>query len=429
MNMKRIQILLTMLFIVTFPVIGQVKIDTLFYDKNWKGVDNEAFATYYRIIYHSNDSNYCKKFRDFYISGELQSEGEYISIDKYDDSKSVFDGEWINYYKSGKIEQKGNRIGGKQEGEYTKYNEDGLVSVHAYFTNDKLDGIYTEFSEDCNLCMQVEYRNGELLNDYYVVSNRDGFCSKIRMSDRQPIYESPSLDEKQVEYKNGETWPYYNKNGIMIGLTNNLVRDYGKYFQIPIIISNNSMFPIEFEPNKVTASLIDKKGEKRELKVYTAEEYMKKVRRRQNWAMVLNGLAEGMSAASAGYSSSTTNSSYSGCSSSFGNASAYGTGGYTYGNYSGNSSYYGVSSSTTTSYNGAAAYQAQVIANDRIAAYDNMLLSERSAKDEGYLKRTTIHPGETISGYINIERKKCVSMTVNIDINGAVYTYPWDISK
>ena len=44
--MKRIQILLTMLFIVTFPVIGQVKIDTLFYDKNWKGVDNEAFATY-----------------------------------------------------------------------------------------------------------------------------------------------------------------------------------------------------------------------------------------------------------------------------------------------------------------------------------------------------------------------------------------------
>ena len=107
---------------------------------------------------------------------------------------------------------------------------------------------------------------------------------------------------------------------------------------------------------------------------------------------------------------------------------AYGSGGYAYGNYSGNSSYYGRSSSTTTSYNGAAAYQAQVIASNRIAAYDNALLSERAAKNEGYLKRTTIYPGETISGYINIERKKGVSMTINVDINGAIYTFPWNIN-
>ena len=231
-----------------------------------------------------------------------------------------------------------------------------------------------------------------------------------------------------VEYKDGEAWPYYNKNGIMIGMTNNEVRDYGKYFQIPIIIANNSMYPIEFEPNNITASLIDKKGNERILKVYSAAEYMKKVRRSQNWAMALNGLAEGLAVANAGYSSSTTNSSYSGYSSSYGSVSAYGSGGYAYGNYSGNSSYYGRSSSTTTSYNGAAAYQAQVIASNRIAAYDNALLSERAAKNEGYLKRTTIYPGETISGYINIERKKGVSMTINVDINGAIYTFPWNIN-
>lgn len=313
-------------------------------------------------------------------------------------------------------------------GEYTKYKEDGLVSIHANFRNDKLHGIYTEFSEDGNLCIQVEYSNGEPLYDYYVVSNKDGFCSKMRLSDNQPIYETPSLNEKEVEYKDGEAWPYYNKNGIMIGMTNNEVRDYGKYFQIPIIIANNSMYPIEFEPNNITASLIDKKGNERILKVYSAAEYMKKVRRSQNWAMALNGLAEGLAAANAGYSSSTTNSSYSGYSSSYGSASAYGSGGYAYGNYSGNSSYYGRSSSTTTSYNGAAAYQAQVIASNRIAAYDNALLSERAAKNEGYLKRTTIYPGETISGYINIERKKGVSMTINVDINGAIYTFPWNIN-
>ncbi len=248
------------------PAIGQSEIDTLYYDKDWKGVENKAFATYFRIIPTSTDSNFRKQFRDYYITGELQSEGGFITIDRYDDSKSIFDGQWTNYYKSGKVEQKGNRINGKQEGEYTKYKEDGLVSIHANFRNDKLHGIYTEFSEDGNLCIQVEYSNGEPLYDYYVVSNKDGFCSKMRLSDNQPIYETPSLNEKEVEYKDGEAWPYYNKNGIMIGMTNNEVRDYGKYFQIPIIIANNSMYPIEFEPNNITASLIDKKGNERILK-------------------------------------------------------------------------------------------------------------------------------------------------------------------
>lgn len=63
----------------------------------------------------------------------------------------------------------------------------------------------------------------------------------------------------------------------MIGMTNNEVRDYGKYFQILIVIANNSMFPIEFEPQNITASLVDKKGVEQVLKVYTAEEYMKKL--------------------------------------------------------------------------------------------------------------------------------------------------------
>ena len=426
--MKKYFVILAIGISMASSAFGQNDIDTLYYDKNWNGVENKAFATFIRIIPKSTDDNFRKQFRDYYITGELQSEGGFISIDKFDDSKSIFDGEWVNYYKSGKIDEKGFRINGKQEGEYISYTEDGLVLIHAFFKDDKLHGVYTEFSDNGDLCKQIEYSDGVPLYDYYVISNKDGFCSKIRLSDNQPIYESPSLSEKQTEYKDGETWPYYNKNGIMIGMTNNEVRDYGKYYQIPIIISNNSMHPIEFNPDYITATLIDNKEVEYILKVYSAEEYMKKVQRSQNWAMALNGLAEGLAAANAGYSTSTTNSSYNGYSSSYGSAYAYGTGGYAYGNYSGNSTYRGYSTSTTTSYNGAAAYQAQVIANNRIAAYDNALLSERAAKDEGYLKRTTIYPGETISGYIHIERKKGISMNIDININGAIYSFPWNIS-
>ena len=149
--------------------------------------------------------------------------------------------------------------------------------------------------------------------------------------------------------------------------------------------------------------------------------------------MALAGFAEGMAAANAGYSRSTTNSysTYNGSSNTYGSAYAYGTGGSAYGSYNGYGSYHGSSAttSTTTTYDGAAAYQAQVIASNRMANYENSLLQERAIKQEGYLKRTTIYPGDAISGYINIKREKGSSMDVFVDINGAIYEFPWNISK
>lgn len=402
MVMIKVLALLSIGLSIAIPTIAQSEFDTLYYDRNWSGVENKIFATYYRVIPTSSDSSSRKQFRDYYITGELQAEGGFITVDKYDDSKSIFDGEMTSYYRSGKIEEKGKHINGKREGEFIKYREDGLVAIHANFQNDKLHGIYTKFLEDGNF-LQIKFNNGE------------------------PVYESPDINEMKLEYREGIAWTYYKKNGIIIGMTNNMVSDYGKYFQIPIIIANNSIFPIDFNPDNITATLIDKKSKERTLRVYSAGDYMKKVRQKQNWAMALNGLSEGLAAANAGYSSSTTNTSYRGYSSSYGSVSAHGSGEYAHGSYSGNSSYYGNSTSRTTSYNGAAAYQAQIIASNRAAAYNNALLSERAAKDEGYLKRTTIHPGETISGYINIERKKGLSMTINIDINGVIYTFPWEI--
>ncbi len=402
--------------------------DILFYDKDWKGVSSKAFAAFYRVLPKKRNNNLHKPFRDYYITGELQAEGGFISLDEKDDKKSVFDGDWTTYYRNGKVEQKGHRDNGVEQGEYVKYGEKGLILIRAMLKNGKPDGIYTQFNEDGSLCMQMEYQNGEPVYDWYMLSNKDGLCSKIDRKSNQPIYESPTLNDKKVEYIKGAAWPYYNTNGIVIGMTNNEVKDYGKYYQIPIIVSNKSLYPIDFDPNKITATLEDKKGQQVILTVLSAEQYMKKVKRSQNWDMFGAGLSEGLAAAGAGYSSSTTNSTYNAHSSSYGNAYAYGSGGYAYGNYSGNSTYHGSSSSTTTSYNGLAAYQAQVIASERIANYENALLTDRQAKDEGYLKKTTVYPGQSISGYVNINRVKGVSMNIVVDINGAKYNFPWNVS-
>ena len=420
-------------FVAILSYSQSVKLDTIYYDKNWKGVSNAAFAAFYRV-YDANDKSELRKpFRDYYISGELQSEGGYISFDKYDDSKSVFDGEWINYFKSGKVEQKGYRNRGIEEGEYTAYYENGLVKMHAVMKNGKPNGILTQFNEQGDMCSQVELLNGEPRYDYYILSNKDGYSSKLRISDNTPIYESPSLSEKKVDYRDGAAWPYYTKNGIMVAMTNTQVKDYGKWFQISLIIANNSIAPIEFDPELITSSLQKANGQTIALEVWSSDRYMKKVRRTQNWNMVLAGIGEGLAAAGAGYSTSTThtNSTYNGYSNTYGNAYAYGSGGYAYGRFNSHGSYHGSSSTTsrTTTYDGAAAYQAQVIASNRMANYENSLLNERAIKQEGYLRKTTIYPGDAISGYVNIKRTSGSTMTVIVDINGAKYEFPWNISK
>ena len=433
-KMKKLLILSTGLFCVSSLFAQEnAKLDTLYYTADWKVVESPTFAAYKRIAEVNDNPHTRKHFRDYYITGELQSEGNYLTLDENDDQLSVFDGSFTNYYKNGKVKEKGNRIKGVFYGESTVYYENGLVKTHCFFKNGKVDGILTQFSEDGSLCSQVEYKDGEPLYDYYTLSNAQGYVSKLRLSDNTPIHESPDENEIKKEYKNGITWQYYIKNGLMVAATNTEVKDYGKYYQISIVIANNSVAPIQLYPSRISSSGRDKKGNFVSMHTLSVDEYMKKVGRRQNWMSALNGLAEGLAASNAVYSSSTTNSSTysSGSASVYGDAMAVGSGGWAAGSYSGTGYYSGSSytSSTTTSYDGAAAYQAQVIASNRIASYDNSLLQERAIKQAGYLKNTTIYPGETISGYVNVQRKKGKEMTVSIKIEGADYKFSWNIAK
>ena len=341
--------------------------DTLYYDNNWKGVENKAFASFYRIISSSNDETQ-KCYKDFYITGEVQGEGRYISIDPHDDSLSVFDGEQTMYYKN------------------------GLVKTHVNLRKGKAEGIETNFTEDGSQCMQIELEDGKPKNGWYIVSDKNGFSSKISTIDDKPIWESPSIEEKKTEYKDGQAWPYYIKNGIVVGMSNTQIKDYGKWYQISLYVANQSMVPIDFDPELITSTLQKANGQEVSLEVWSSERYMRKVRRTNTWNMIGMGLAEGMAAAGAGYSTSTTNSTYNGYSNSYGNAYAYGSDGSSaIANYNGFGNFSGNSTSTTTSYNGAAAYQAQVIASNRLANYENSLNQDMNLKQEGYLRKTTIY--------------------------------------
>ncbi len=198
--------------------------------------------------------------------------------------------------------------------------------------------------------------------------------------------------ELETEWIDGELWAYRSDDNFVVGMSAFPANDdYGKYYQIKIAIMNLSNNSVVFNPSDVTA-LLAAGRDVTELNVYTNDEYQKMITRKQRWAMALNGFAEGLSAGSAGYSTTYVN-------------------GYAY-----------------TTYNYGAAAAANMAASDRIYYKSKLLEYEKNMKQVGYLKMNTIHPAQGISGYMNIERDGDTGiLVVDIPVDGKTYQFQWNV--
>ena len=288
------------------------------------------------------------------------------------------------------------------EGEYRQYDENGTLKTRALYAGGELSGTYKTYNEDGS-CRMVEYRAGLPVHDYYLLADGSGNTLKFRIADDMPVWESPVITERSVDYRDGVPWEVYFKNGLTIALTDAIVRDYGKWHRVDLIISNNSLTPVEFNPETdMTAYSVDEHDVATDLQVWSCDSYLKKVNRSQTWAAVLMGVSEGMASAGAGYSTSTT---------------------------TGYSSYGGYSSYTTTTYNPSAAYQANIASQQRLANFGQALQDEQQVKKLGYLKKNTIYPGESVSGFVHVAWIKGERVVFIIRIEGAEYIYEWGFDK
>lgn len=205
------------------------------------------------------------------------------------------------------------------------------------------------------------------------------------------------------EFRDDRPWAVIAKNGFVVGLGNKVVKDdYGSYYQITILIQNLSGSDYTFVPDSIYATLKDRYNETVRLNVYTNEAYQKKVRRSQAWAAALYGLAAGMNAASAGYQTSYV--------------ATTGYGGYTY-------------IQPVTTYNYAAASLANMQMSTQLMMMGKQMEADRKIREEGYLKKNTIHYGEGIFGYMNIKRVKGKTMQIVIPLNGTDYVFNWNVEK
>jgi hypothetical protein len=206
-----------------------------------------------------------------------------------------------------------------------------------------------------------------------------------------------------TEYLDGKKAFIYSDSIIGLAVTNTLIKDdYGKFYQLGISIANNSKKAFNFDPSLIKADIQYSKESKEPLRVYTAEGFMKMIKHKQSVSEVLTAFALGVSSASASYSNSTSYTTAS-------NGNMYMT--------------------TTRTYNPTAAYLAQMQTSNTLENMDTKYENDRRIKEMGYLKLNTLHPGNIISGFVNIKREKGTNLIVYIEAEGRAFKFVFPVEK
>ena len=223
-------------------------------------------------------------------------------------------------------------------------------------------------------------------------------CGIIQVASSQTLMKPEHDSTFVTEFRDDNEFGIIARDSIIVGVSCNTLKDeYGSYYQLNILIQNLTDSSFVFEPADVKANLVTKWDEYEEMKVYTAQSLQKKIRNAQMWTSVFLGLSAGLNAASAGYSTSYVSSPY---------------GGY-----------------TVQTYNAGNAAMANMLATNQMILMGKQMENDRKVRDEGYLKKNTVKPGEGIYGYMLVKRQKGKEMTVFIPVNGKEFSYTWSLAK
>ncbi|MBS1687355.1 MAG: TonB family protein [Bacteroidetes bacterium] len=110
--------------------------DTTYFDAKWHPTDR-ANAQYYRFINKEDDSNYT--IQDFYLSGTLQMEGKYNSLDTPGNPHR--NGIFKYYFPSGHVRSIGYYEHGLRTGQWAiYYNSNNALKAQVTYVDDSLSG-------------------------------------------------------------------------------------------------------------------------------------------------------------------------------------------------------------------------------------------------------------------------------------------------
>lgn len=481
---------ITFLFFALTSTFAQ-KVDTIYYDSNWKGVPIKSFASYMTVVYMSDNPQYPNLYKSFYITGEVQSVFTPVSVDKFDAEKSKFVGNYTTYYKSGNkrsdgvynnasqehgrhieyyengnIKAVGNYINGQPDGEMIFNFENGKVQgkiqyvngllngeKQFYFENGKLSAVETykdnlpkstiTYYENGNLKAKASFLNEKINGTMYQYFEDGSGCVETEMLDGNPKYDYVIYVDKEGNRTK------YDKN------LENIITEEPTTNDRKSTISNGRDF-YYYQMNgifiAVDVNAVDEMGKFWEASIVVGNntnkpfifdtsnmicylekedkvESLKVYTSNEFSALVGKKIRRKSFWNAVGENLATMNAG-----TTTNNTSGYvNSAGVAVDNQgyvaAGVSSTYGSINSTT--HNGAAQYQANQMASQNINQYNNQLSQYKQALDEGYLQSNNLNSGESITGNVCIkyQYKKGSTLVLKIPVNGISYYFSWNLAK
>lgn len=207
-------------------------------------------------------------------------------------------------------------------------------------------------------------------------------------ADSAVVWESPDPSEMKIEVIEENEWWTYSKNGVNLAFFTAVIRDYGKYHAVTLIIENKSDVAIEFDPvaDISVTSINHKKGEETTLKVMSSDEYLEKYDRVNAIGSTLFTIREAAALVEGGIQKDKSVSLFD-------------------------------------------AYLSWDLANTESQRFESQVQELRELIDMGYMHKTTVDAGQAMTGTVYVPWIKGDEVTVNININGAVYPFTWDTKK
>ena len=219
-SLKMNRIILPVLFLIyTFPIMAvQQTNDTIYYDAHWAQTDKEN-ARYYRLV--SIDTTRIRFLvKDYFVSGKLQMEGAYKSINP--DFKI---GSFAYWYENGDKHINCTFEQNKLHGIYREWYPDGIQKSEKNYYHGNLEGLKKDWDETGKIVKTVEYKDG-LKNGHFTTYYENGqpIRKDLYKNDRLVKGKCFSQNGKDTVYFEYFTMPHFNGglNGFKLFITEKL---------------------------------------------------------------------------------------------------------------------------------------------------------------------------------------------------------------
>ena len=179
------------------PKIGQQVRE--YFDENWNRCDSKH-AAYFRLITYSAQNKPQGVVKDYYITGELQSEQLPVFIDYDDEGKTFLEGKQTYYHKNGKVSSVRYYYNNQPNGPQTDYYPDGAVASESFWNMGVPDGDIIQYYPDGKYATVAKYDKGLLHNNKY-----------LQITEDQMVF----LVYNEDFARNHEAWEFQGQSGIV----------------------------------------------------------------------------------------------------------------------------------------------------------------------------------------------------------------------